>query len=315
MAATFNCQACGKSYNWKPELAGKKAKCKCGAMITVPQSLKADEPDLDSMYDLVEDDAPKPKQRVAPIAPIAAAGAGGVATAPAQQTGMRCPSCGSGMQPGAMLCVTCGFNLKTGKKMGTAFGGAGAPPAIARPAPGTMPGGAPFGNVPPSLGPKRVQQASYDNDGNQKKVLILGIVAVLVIAGLVGGFVMLKQGDGGEAEAAMKFEDKEITAKLKEDANTEVKAFLDNKMFSLLGMTTSQATQWADNLYKLGAKDVRAFDGRVSMSVIVELPADAAQRQAIIDHYNRYHQDNPGVPKATDEGQRYLWYRLKIANV
>jgi hypothetical protein len=199
--------------------------------------------------------------------------------------------------------------------MGTAIGGTGASPPIARPAPGAMPAGTPFGHVPPSLGPKRVQQAAYEADGNRKKMILLGIATIVVVGGLVGGFVILKQGAGGDAEAAMKFEDKQITAKLKDNAHSEVKAFLDNKMFSLLGMTTSQATAWSDNLYKLGAKQVIAFDGRVSMSVIVELPDDPAQRQALIDHYNRYHEGNPGVPKATDEGQRYLWYRLKIANI
>lgn len=32
----FACDGCGKTYPWKPELTNKKAKCKCGAVITVP---------------------------------------------------------------------------------------------------------------------------------------------------------------------------------------------------------------------------------------------------------------------------------------
>lgn len=32
----FGCDGCGKTYPWKPELTNKKAKCKCGAVITVP---------------------------------------------------------------------------------------------------------------------------------------------------------------------------------------------------------------------------------------------------------------------------------------
>src|SRR5689334_2128033 len=32
----FSCNSCGKKFAWKPEIAGKKAKCKCGAVITVP---------------------------------------------------------------------------------------------------------------------------------------------------------------------------------------------------------------------------------------------------------------------------------------
>ena len=35
---TFSCPICGKEYPWKPELAGKKGKCKCGAIMHVPSS-------------------------------------------------------------------------------------------------------------------------------------------------------------------------------------------------------------------------------------------------------------------------------------
>lgn len=31
----FTCAACGKQYAWKPQLAGKKAKCSCGAAVVV----------------------------------------------------------------------------------------------------------------------------------------------------------------------------------------------------------------------------------------------------------------------------------------
>src|SRR5689334_273899 len=36
----FACAACGKQYAWKPELAGKKGKCKCGATMDVPMSVE-----------------------------------------------------------------------------------------------------------------------------------------------------------------------------------------------------------------------------------------------------------------------------------
>jgi hypothetical protein len=32
----FSCAACGKQYRWKPEIAGKKVKCKCGNPLAVP---------------------------------------------------------------------------------------------------------------------------------------------------------------------------------------------------------------------------------------------------------------------------------------
>ena len=31
------CESCGRQYGWKPELAGRTVKCKCGAAITVPR--------------------------------------------------------------------------------------------------------------------------------------------------------------------------------------------------------------------------------------------------------------------------------------
>jgi len=37
-SSRFACEACGKSFAWKPALAGKKAKCSCGAIMTVPQA-------------------------------------------------------------------------------------------------------------------------------------------------------------------------------------------------------------------------------------------------------------------------------------
>src|SRR5438094_5268851 len=98
----FTCDGCGKSYRWKPELAGKKAKCKCGSTMTVP----AEDParagagvdDLEAdLYALAEDANSKKHQ-------------------PAS-TALRCPGCGGEMAPGAVVCVSCGYDMRSGKKM------------------------------------------------------------------------------------------------------------------------------------------------------------------------------------------------------
>ena len=34
----FSCETCGATYPWKPALAGKSAKCRCGAVIQIPAS-------------------------------------------------------------------------------------------------------------------------------------------------------------------------------------------------------------------------------------------------------------------------------------
>jgi len=51
-AATFNCEGCDKTHTWKPELAGKRGKCKCGFVMTVPPEPKSADVDL---YDIVEE--------------------------------------------------------------------------------------------------------------------------------------------------------------------------------------------------------------------------------------------------------------------
>jgi hypothetical protein len=91
MASTdpkFACPACGKQYKWKPEMAGRTAKCACGAKLTVPAT-----------------------------APVAAS-APSSAPAPApSKTGRACPNCKSALPAGAVLCVNCGYNLKTGQTL------------------------------------------------------------------------------------------------------------------------------------------------------------------------------------------------------
>ena len=47
----FSCGACGRKLTWKPELAGKRGKCKCGQMIQVPAQPEA-EPVEDGPLDL-----------------------------------------------------------------------------------------------------------------------------------------------------------------------------------------------------------------------------------------------------------------------
>ena len=54
----FACDGCGKKYPWKPELSHKRALCKCGTKITVPDlSQQSDEPPPlpdDGILDFVE---------------------------------------------------------------------------------------------------------------------------------------------------------------------------------------------------------------------------------------------------------------------
>lgn len=37
----FGCKACGRRFAWKPALAGKRVKCSCGNVLTVPATAPA----------------------------------------------------------------------------------------------------------------------------------------------------------------------------------------------------------------------------------------------------------------------------------
>ncbi|MFI5378625.1 MAG: hypothetical protein ACHRHE_04960 [Tepidisphaerales bacterium] len=60
MAATmeFACSACGRKFPWKPEWAGKSAKCKCGAVVRVPAHIASEaadgQPSIDDLAGLAD---------------------------------------------------------------------------------------------------------------------------------------------------------------------------------------------------------------------------------------------------------------------
>jgi hypothetical protein len=62
IAQKFSCSACGRQFAWKKELAGKKAKCKCGAMVEIPMEMTPPEPAEDALYDLADLAADAEKQ-------------------------------------------------------------------------------------------------------------------------------------------------------------------------------------------------------------------------------------------------------------
>src|SRR4051794_34904378 len=91
----FACPSCGRQFTWKPELAGRGAKCKCGGTIKVPAQPPgaAVAPDEGNPLDSFEFN-----ESAAPPAPAAKA----KPQAPAD-AGMRCPSCGQSLAPGAVI--------------------------------------------------------------------------------------------------------------------------------------------------------------------------------------------------------------------
>ena len=124
MPIRFACPDCGKRYQVKDELAGKKAKCQaCGKRLLIPR--------------------PKPRQaKPAPVTPPENALRPESAPSPdntlpsdsmgslfdeefsvaetTKKPATLCPSCQTPLPEDGWLCVACGLNLRTGEVMETA---------------------------------------------------------------------------------------------------------------------------------------------------------------------------------------------------
>jgi len=64
LSTRFTCDACGKAYRWKPQLASRRVKCACGHVMTAPSAPPAEEEEL---YDLVPDSEPRSAMKVTVI--------------------------------------------------------------------------------------------------------------------------------------------------------------------------------------------------------------------------------------------------------
>jgi hypothetical protein len=172
---TFSCDACGKTYAWKPEIAGKRVKCKCGGKLTVPATdpaaaaVGAGPEGFDDLMALAEG-TPAHEESYAP--PVAAAASTRTAARPAK-SGSVCPSCNSPVDAAAVICINCGHNLKTGKKLKTA--------RVADDA--AVAGAVPYR----SFGVKNV--AGEGMSPEKKKILAITLSALLVL--LIGGVVVI----------------------------------------------------------------------------------------------------------------------------
>jgi hypothetical protein len=110
MPIEFACH-CGNRLLVGDEHAGKRAKCsQCGQVVIIPGG------------------KPEAAKTVAKATSAAAASAALISksiapstrtTAPVASSGRRCPSCHGPLSAEAVLCVNCGYNLKSGKKMST----------------------------------------------------------------------------------------------------------------------------------------------------------------------------------------------------
>ena len=281
----FSCPTCQRQFAWRPQIAGKNAKCKCGETVHVPE----DVPPLDAPEPLDDDGAEY-----------------GVAAdehAVEQSTHHRCPSCGQAMQPGTVLCMACGYNIATGQRMHTAVGGGDDGPKAAPGVPENR-----FG-VPGGLRTPVMRK----DEGSQlaalvKPAIILGVLLLVGGAAAVG----LKYFSTGKADAASHPADKEYL-KLSDFGEHEMKDWVtsDPNLHMVQGMNDRQAVAFADKLYNMGAVKVVAFGGQLALKAGVELPQEPEKRKSLFEFQANYHREQ-ALPVQVDEGQKYMVLHLKL---
>jgi phage FluMu protein Com len=93
MKVQFTCEHCGKVLAADDQHAGKQGKCpQCAGVFTIPTAPAGEETNAEA--DQVDQ--------------------GTVESGP-----KACPSCGAAADAEAVICVSCGYNFKTGKQLST----------------------------------------------------------------------------------------------------------------------------------------------------------------------------------------------------
>jgi len=115
--------SCGQKFAAKDELAGKTVKCpKCQKPLKIPGGSPAAAARGGGATGA---QTPQRAQQTGASAP--AKPTGGISdlldevgfSTPKPHAGPRCPACEAPMQPGAVLCVECGFNVQSGQRLAT----------------------------------------------------------------------------------------------------------------------------------------------------------------------------------------------------
>jgi hypothetical protein len=120
------CPKCRKKYRWKPELAGKKVKCKkCGTQFRFPKAMGQEGPAGPGPAGAERGHKkPQVRSRASEFSPYDIedpddSAAGKKADVPAD-----CPLCGALTPPGQIVCTKCGYNRQTRQREAGAKDGA-----------------------------------------------------------------------------------------------------------------------------------------------------------------------------------------------
>jgi hypothetical protein len=115
MLDSIQCPSCGKRLRAPEGGAGMSVQCPACGRSWKPATQT-------EVYGLLDDDPPSPPPRPYDLekdAPAEKPAPAASTSAPAPPVGEPCPECGVGMAPGAVVCIECGFNRQTGKRLRT----------------------------------------------------------------------------------------------------------------------------------------------------------------------------------------------------
>ena len=324
----FSCGQCGRAFRWKPEIAGKQAKCKCGATVTVPRTppppptalpqlpplppLPKEEPagmdGLDGLYALAAEE-----QRATPVADQ-----------------YRCPSCGTGVPVGAATCPGCGMELSTGRKPAKRSATAGAGAATAAPGAAKGAGGsralAVAATALATTG--KVIDTAYTIQLWIRRIVLAAVILIVV------GFIIFAKirswTRGGSDYASDDFGDvrpmtpaderramDEAAAEtLKEENAIEARVWLKKGERVVFNLGKEKTASTVEELYRIGATKVTAVgfvddSDMMATVLVIELPANPAARKKLFDWADRTEKKlaNDGGydhERTKDVGQKYL---------
>ena len=153
-----------------------------------------------------------------------------------------------------------------------------------------------------------MKSARHDYEqGNQKKMLVMGGLAIMLVGGLVAAFLMLRDAPAAEP---MLGDDAAIVAQMKGESALPAAELLDKGRL-VSGMTISQARRYVDRLKEMGAVEVYGADRHMTRYLVIELPTDPAQRKELFDYEHRWHTEMRQKP-AQDVGQKYLKLSMRL---
>lgn len=300
MARMIRCGYCGKEYAWRPEMAGRKVRCKCGHRIEIEPETPSPQPvaKAEDIYALADDVHAQVGHEVRH--PGATVG---------DNAGRKCPACGSALEASDLLCLNCGMNLKTGHRPSARPISTPAGPA---PRPQETEGYLAAAAVAGAQRPDQIERADI-NPHTRKVAIILAGGIILLLGGIVGLFLLTHK---PSVPVVYLGDDQRIIDEL-DRGSTTIPDFLEqgnnnNTMFS--GMNASQARAMDIKLRGLGAVDVlitSTLNGMMVRHLVIKLPADPARRKALFDFQAEYYA-TAGRKVDVDVGQKYLRLVLNL---